>query len=96
MWHDHDMSATLKLGRQGRLVIPAEVRRDLGLAEGDRLEIVVRGDGFTVRPVQSRVEAAAALHGMLAAPPDGGSLVDELLAERRAEAAAELRAGADR
>ncbi|MBC3763457.1 AbrB/MazE/SpoVT family DNA-binding domain-containing protein, partial [Quadrisphaera sp. RL12-1S] len=33
------MDATLVLGQQGRLVIPAEVRSALGLSAGDRLHL---------------------------------------------------------
>jgi antitoxin PrlF len=37
------MDATIVLGQQGRLVIPAEVRTALGLAPGDRLHLHVSG-----------------------------------------------------
>jgi AbrB family looped-hinge helix DNA binding protein len=30
------MNATIVLGKQGRVVIPAEIREQLGLAAGDR------------------------------------------------------------
>lgn len=37
--HINDMDATLTLGQQGRLVIPAAIRRALGLAPGDQLRL---------------------------------------------------------
>ncbi|WP_222438016.1 AbrB/MazE/SpoVT family DNA-binding domain-containing protein, partial [Quadrisphaera oryzae] len=37
--HHERMDATLVLGQQGRLVIPAEVRSALGLSAGDRLHL---------------------------------------------------------
>ncbi len=37
------MDATLVLGQQGRLVIPAEVRSTLGLVPGDQLHLRVEG-----------------------------------------------------
>ena len=39
MWHYEFMDATLVLGQQGRIVIPAEVRAALGLAPGDHLHL---------------------------------------------------------
>ena len=35
--HDDGMRATVVLGVQGRLVVPGEARRELGLAAGDEL-----------------------------------------------------------
>lgn len=80
------MHATVVLGRQGRLVIPAEVRRALRLAPGDRLDLHVAGDRLVL---QRPEHAAAELRRLGAAVPRTRSLVDELLAERRAAAAAE-------
>lgn len=80
------MDATLVLGQQGRLVIPAEVRAALGLAPGDRLHLHLAGARLVLeRPA----DAVAELRGLAAPVPKTRSLVDELLAERRAAAAAE-------
>lgn len=80
------MNATLVLGRQGRLVIPAEMRAALGLAPGDRLHVHLSGGRLVLeRPA----DAAAELRGLAAPVPRTRSLVDELLAERRAAAAIE-------
>jgi AbrB family looped-hinge helix DNA binding protein len=85
-WHDYDMDATLILGQQGRLVIPAEVRAALGLAPGDRLHLHLAGQRLVLeRPL----DAVAELRGLGASIPRTRSLVDELLAERRAAAASE-------
>lgn len=74
----------VEVGPQGRVVIPAAIRKDLGLEPGTRLLVLI-DDGAVVllRPelVEKRLKA------MFAAP--GRSLADELIAERRAEAAAE-------
>lgn len=80
------MDATVVLGRQGRLVIPAEVRAALGLAAGDALHMHLSGRRLVLERQQ---DAAAELRGLLAAVPPTRSLVDELLAERRAAAAVE-------
>lgn len=80
------MDATVVLGRQGRLVVPAEVRRALGLLPGDRLHLHVAGQ----RVILERPEAAVAeLRRLAARVPKSRSLVDELLAERRLAAAKE-------
>jgi AbrB family looped-hinge helix DNA binding protein len=76
---------TVILGRQGRLVIPAEVRKALGLESGDRLHLHVTGGRLVLERPQ---DAAAALRGIASNVPRTRSLVDELLAERRRAAAA--------
>ena len=39
-----------KIDDLGRVVIPAEMRRSLGVAEGDDLEILLEGDHIAIRP----------------------------------------------
>jgi AbrB family looped-hinge helix DNA binding protein len=81
---------TLHLGQRGRLVLPAEVRHRLDWKDGDRLILTVEADG-TLRLVSAR-EAARAGRGLLRQLwPDleGRRLSEELIAERRAEAARE-------
>lgn len=80
------MDATLVLGQQGRLVIPADVRAALGLAPGDRLHLHVAGHRLVL---QRQQDAAAELRGLAANVPRTRSLVEELLAERRLAAATE-------
>lgn len=80
------MDATLVLGQQGRLVIPAAVRAALGLTAGDRLHLQLVGARMVLERPR---DAADELRGLAAAVPETRSLVDELLAERRAAAAAE-------
>jgi antitoxin PrlF len=86
MWHTMSMDATVVLGQQGRLVIPAEVRSALGLAPGDRFHLHVAGQRLVLARQQ---DAVAELRGLASALPQDRSLVDELLAERRLAAAAE-------
>lgn len=70
----------VNIGKQGRLVIPADLRRSLGLSEGDRL-IAREEDG---RLVLEKPEAITKrLRALFAHIPDDRSLVDELIAERR-------------
>ena len=70
------------LGRQGRLVIPAALRRELQLQEGDRLSLLREGDQLVLRP--RRVDIAA-VRGMWKHLGNGHE-VDDLIAERREDA----------
>ena len=80
------MSATVTVGRQGRVVIPAEVRAALDLHAGDRLTLrVEKGRVVLERPA----DAGEGLRALGAGLPEGRSLVEELLAERREAADAE-------
>ena len=80
--------AEVTIGRQGRLVIPAPLRRRLGIAAGDVLVARAEDD----RLVLERREAVLArLRRRFAKVPAEISLVDELLAERREEARRERR-----
>ena len=70
------------MGDRGRLVIPADLREQAGLAEGTALILLAAPSGIVLltRPqLQELVRADLA----------GLDLVGELIAERRAEAAAD-------
>ena len=69
---------------RGRVVLPAKVRRKLGLREGDRMILVVQPDR-SLRLVSLR-EQLKKLRGMYKHLAVGRSLVDELIQERREEA----------
>ncbi len=79
------MDATVTLGQQGRLVIPADVRAALGLAPGDTLHLHVEDRRVVIERQQ---DATAELRAFASSVPRTRSLVDELLAERRLAAAA--------
>lgn len=74
------MNATLILGQQGRIVIPAEIRSRLGLAPGDELRLRVEGRRVVL---ERQEDAVAELRGLASEVPRQRSLVDELLTERR-------------
>ena len=79
----------VKVGEGGRVVIPAPYRRALGVDDDDYLQLRLEGD--EVRIV-SRDAAIRRVQELVAkyVPPDV-NLVDELIAERRREAAREER-----
>jgi len=69
----------------GRLQLPAEVRRTLGLADGDEVKMKLVNGEVHVRPARpdwKRIHALVPAH-----VPESVSMVDELIADRRAEAA---------
>lgn len=80
------MDATLVVGQQGRLVIPANIRNALKLVPGDRLHLHLSGHRLTLERPEDAVEE---LRGLGSHVRKSRSLVDELLAERRHSAAEE-------
>jgi AbrB family looped-hinge helix DNA binding protein len=76
---------TMKMSEGGRVVIPAEIRQALGIKEGDTVcwELVDGEARLSTRLTRLR-RAQAIVRGRI---PQGVSLADELIAERRAEAA---------
>ncbi|MCW2721152.1 AbrB/MazE/SpoVT family DNA-binding domain-containing protein [Pseudonocardia sp.] len=80
-------SADLTVNEQGRVTIPAQIRRAAGIEAGVPLVVYVE-DGRVV--LETREQLADRLRRDVAAAWTGeGSVVDELLADRRAEAARE-------
>ena len=79
----------VEMGERGRVVIPAEVRQRLDLKEGEKMVLVVQDDGsIKLTPWKTVLKNTA---GMFAHLSSGISMVDELIADRRAEAAREDR-----
>ena len=85
-WHNRFMSVTdvVSVGPKGRVVIPAGIRRELGIEKGTELTALVEGEAVVLVPrsaIKSRLRSIFA--GV------GTSMRDELMAEREAEAAGE-------
>ena len=74
-----------RLAEGGRVVIPAEFRRAIGLEVGD--EVIVRLEDGEVRILTPESAIRRAQDLVRRYVPEGRSLVDELLAERRDEVA---------
>lgn len=83
-WYCTLMSGTytVTMGDRGRLVIPSELRERSGLKEGSPLVLLEAPGGLVLL---TRAQLQERVQGDLA----GLDLVGELLAERRAEAAAD-------
>ena len=75
---------TVRLGTGGRIVIPARVRARLGWGPDEHLRLKVHDDGLVVESVVAGWRRARDLFQKY--DRGRGSMVDELIAERRAEA----------
>jgi AbrB family looped-hinge helix DNA binding protein len=78
---------TVKMGPGGRIVIPAEIRSRLALKTGDSLVITESAGEIRISTIEAGIRRAQALISQYV--PADVSLADELIAERRAEAAHE-------
>ena len=81
----------LRLGPDGRIVIPAPFREALGLSEGDTLIGSVSDGELHLLTRQAAVRRAQAIVRQFV--PEGVSLVDELLEDRRREVEREQQDG---
>ena len=79
---DSTVHADVRLGAQGRLVVPASIRKALGFRPGETLVARIE-DGHLVIEKPEAVERR--LHAWFR-KFEGRSLADELIAERREEA----------
>lgn len=83
-----DYVPAVKVGPQGRVVIPEPFRRELGIEPGTDLVARV-SDGQLILETRANVERR--LRARLAAVAPGRLVSEELIADRRREAEAELR-----
>ncbi len=80
-------TAVVAVGPKGRIVIPAGIRRELGIEEGSELVALVEGEAVVLVPrsaIKSRLRSIFA--------DVRTSMRKELIVERRAEAARDSRA----
>lgn len=76
-----------KVADGGRLVIPVEYRKALGIRIGDDVILRLEKDEIRIMTLQGAIRRAQ--EAVRRYVPEGRSLVDELAAERRVEAAHE-------
>ena len=77
--------AKTRMSEGGRLVIPVEFRKALGLKQGDEVVLALDDDGLRLMTMEQAIRRARTL--VRSFVPEGVSLVDELLLDRREEAA---------
>lgn len=79
----HQPDHEVQVGAQGRLVIPAHLRKALNLKPGERLIARMVGESLVL---ERRETIEKRLWEMFSRIPGEVSLVDELITERRADA----------
>lgn len=87
LWHNPPLKVRVAAG--GRIVIPAEVRQELGVEEGDELLLSREGDAIRITTYERAIKRARELVARYVRP--GESLADELARDRQQEAAEEER-----
>ena len=83
-------SRVVRISPGGRVVIPAEFRKALGVGIGDDMLIQLKGEELRLRSRQAAIKRVQAMVRKYL-PDESRSLADELIAERREEAAREDR-----
>lgn len=78
----------LHLDSAGRVLIPASLRQQYGLVAGDAVVLEASESGLLLRPLDAVLRDVQAFCADFA-PKNGGYLSDELIRERREEAARE-------
>ena len=74
----------VKITKGGRMVLPVQVRKAMNLVDGEMVVLEVEGTSLRIVPLRDRLAHAQAIAVDFFA---GRPIVDELLAERRKEAA---------
>lgn len=76
-----------KIVEGGRVILPAAFRKSMGVQKGDTVLIELHGEEVRIRPARSALRRLQEkLRGYA---PESGSVIDELIAERRQEAETE-------
>ena len=81
------MTETVVLGQSGRLVLPASIRKELGLKAGDRL--TVTNEGGAIRILSRKMALESIRAGIIKQRGTLDGILDEFLADKREEAARE-------
>lgn len=76
-----------RIDKSGRIVLPAEVRESLGVGEGDSVLMIQEGGSVEILTMREAIRQAQEYFCGLV--PADVSLADELIRERREEAARE-------
>jgi antitoxin PrlF len=84
------MTITVKIEKNGKILLPVSVRRLLDIREGESDLLLRVDEAKKTITVETREQALARIRARLARYiPEGTMLSEELLADRRAEASLE-------
>jgi AbrB family looped-hinge helix DNA binding protein len=78
------MTHSAKIVKGGKIVIPADVRKQLGVVDGDRIVFEKRDDGTFI--MRSHIDVVRDIQRSVRAKIKTPFTVDDFIAERRAEA----------
>ena len=81
------MTETVVLGESGRIVLPAAIRKEMGLKAGDRL--TVTSDTGAIRILSRKMALESIRAGIIRQRGSLDGILDEFLAEKHEEAARE-------
>ncbi len=87
MQNHEELTVRTKIAEGGRIVIPAKLRQILGIEIGENVTLSIKDNSLqitTQKEALRRIQALVRKH-----VPEGVSLVDELINDRREEAANE-------
>ena len=84
----------VRIAAGGRIVIPAEVRQELGVKDGEEVLLTRDEEGFRITTYQKGIRRAQALFAQMKS--EDRSSADDLLCERRVEAVREEREFSER
>jgi antitoxin PrlF len=73
------------MNSKGRVTIPKDIRKRLGLKPGDRVELVVEGSRTVIRPVRSEPNPFEKYIGILGPFPGGDEGLKALLDDMRSD-----------
>lgn len=85
--------ATAVLTSKGQMTLPKEVRDDLDIGPGDRIDIVKEGGVYVIRPRNVAIESLAGMLGKSPAGPMTPAEEDQAFAAAWAEDDERIRAG---
>ncbi len=80
---------TLAMSENGRVLIPANIREQLGLKPKTRIHIEIKDGCLVLTPAALHYSKIRAYFDTFLPPTPGRSMTDAFIAERRAEAARE-------
>ena len=79
------MSYTSMVSSKGQVTVPIDIRRRLGLKQGDRVEFVVESGRTILRPKRSGKNVFEAYAGILGTFPGGVRAINAWLRELRSD-----------
>ena len=80
------MEQTITIDANGSLTLPEEYRKILGLSTGDKVTVQLKGNKLVLISPHDPVKIVQEIVKRYAPHEGKGSVVDELIAERRREA----------